>query len=184
MRLPRLAPLVLAASVGLAACSVGGDGDDVRVSFSADDSARAPVLGDGDVAVTSTDGAVVLALVGDTVRMQLSDSLRQHVRATVDSEVGQEAGAIGGAIAKAVGKTVAGAMGFVVRVPVDEVENVRYEDNRIRFETRHNTKFSMGGPRHGDDGDGRENGAQFSEADGRRFVEAVKARQGARRGNL
>ncbi len=187
-RLAALLPLATAVMLGagLAACSVGGD-DGTRVSFSPTDTAgRALALGEGDVAVTSTDNTVVLALVGDTVRMQLSDSLRQSVAAEVDSSITTETGALGGMIARTVGKTVAGAMGFVVRIPVQEVENVRYEDGRIRFESQGNVKFSMGDRpnRTSGDGDEKGSGARFSEQDGRRFVEAVKRRQAERGRNL
>jgi hypothetical protein len=183
-RLAALLPLVTAVTLGagLVACSIGGD-DETRVSFSSSDTARALALGEGDVAVTSTDNAVVLALVGDTVRMQLSDSLRRSVAADVDSSLTKETGALGGMIARTVGKTVAGAMGFVVRIPVQEVENVRYEDGRIRFESEGNVKFSMGDRSNRSnrtDGDEKGSGARFSEQDGRRFVEAVRARQSAR----
>jgi hypothetical protein len=187
-RLAALLPLATAVMLGagLAACSVGGD-DGTRVSFSPTDTAARPLaLGEGDVAVTSTDNTVVLALVGDTVRMQLSDSLRRSVAAEVDSSITSETGALGGMIARTVGKTVAGAMGFVVRIPVQEVENVRYEDGRIRFESEGNVKFSMGDRPNRTDGDGDEkgSGARFSEQDGRRFVEAVKQRQAERGRNL
>ena len=172
MRLVRLA--VLGLPLALAACSFG-DRDEVAVSFDRGDTARAVQLGEGDVSVTSTDGAVILMVVGDTVRMQLSDSLRASVKAQVDSSVEQDAGAIGGLIGRSVGQIVGGAMGFVVRVPVQEIENVRYEDGRIQFESKGNVNFSMSG-RGNADGD-RKNGARFSPEDGERFVAAVKARQ-------
>jgi len=172
MRPLRLAALAL--PLALAACSFG-DRDEVAVSFAEGDTARAVQLGEGDVSVTSTDGAVILMLVGDTVRFQLSDSLRASVRTQVDSSVHEEAGALGNLIGQSVGKIVGGAMGFVVRIPVQDIENVRYEDGRIQFESRGNTKFSMSG-RGNEHGDGK-NGARFSPEDGERFVEAVKARQ-------
>ena len=175
MRPVRLA--LLALPLALAACSFGHD--EVAVSFAGSDTARAVQLGEGDVSVTSTDGAVVLMLVGDTVRFQLSDSLRASVQAQVDSSVDKEAGALGNLIGNSVGKIVGGAMGFVVRIPVQDVENVRYEDGRIQFESRGNTKFSMSG-RGNEDGD-RKNGARFTPEDGERFVAAVKARQGGAR---
>ena len=67
---------------------------------------------------------------------------------------------------------VGSALGFVVRIPVSEIENVRYEDGKIQFETHGNTKFQMSGK----DNDNRSN-ASFSREDGERFVAAVKARQ-------
>jgi hypothetical protein len=167
--------LLLPVVAVLAACSGGGTVGDVNVAFS-DDSAAAPLrLDEGDVAVTSTDGVAVLALVGDTVRMQLTDSLRRSVRAGVDSSVGEVGGALGGMIARTVGQAVGGAMGFVLRLPVAEVENVRYEEGAIRFESARNAKFSFGTDDGGGSGDGKR--LRFSPSDGERFVEAVKQRQ-------
>jgi hypothetical protein len=164
-RLPALA-------VALAACSAGGAVGDVDVAFSDDSAARALTLGEGDVAITSSEGVAILALVGDTVRLQLSDSLRTRVRSEVDSSTG-DAGAIGAMIGRAVGSAVGGAMGFVVRLPVEDVENVRYEEGAVRFESRRNASFSFGTGRDGGEG----KGLRFAAADGERFVEAVKQRQ-------
>lgn len=162
--------LLAAACLGLAACS-GGDAADLKVSFDparADSSAGAP-LGPGDVRVTSVDGAVVLALVGDSVRMQLSDSLRRKVQQELDTS---SQDGFGGLVTRSVSGIVGSAMGFVVRVPVREIEDVRYENGKILFETRGSTKIQMSGK----DGDGRSSTA-FTPADGERFVAAVKARQ-------
>lgn len=162
---------LLASALILAACSGGAVGD-VNVAFSDDSAARALSLGEGDVAITSSEGVAVLALVGDTVRLQLSDSMRARVRTEVDSSA-EDAGAIGRMIGRAVGSAVGGAMGFVVRLPVEDVENVRYEDGAVRFESRRNASFSFG-----TEGDGGERkGLRFAAADGERFVEAVKQRQ-------
>lgn len=174
--------------LALVACSSGADRGDLGVSFPSDDSARAlPPLGPEDVAVTSTDGALTLALVGDTVRMQLADSLRQRVQAEVAQSVGKDSGGLGGMIARSVGTVVGGAMGAVVRLPVQDVENLRYADGRIQFRSRGNLRIAMSGrdgADPGQEGEGRNagddagrDGARFSEADGRRFVEAVQRRQ-------
>ena len=178
----RLAACVL--PIALAACS---HGEAEHVSFSSSDTARAlPPLGPEDVAVTSTDGAVMMAVVGDTVRMQLTDSLRDHVRSEVEHSVAKDSSdGIGGMIARTVGGAVSGAvsgaMGFVVRVPVQDVEDIRYEHGRIMFSTRGtrgdgHISIESRGPHDGNDS----SGGRFSEADGRRFVEAVQRRQRAR----
>jgi hypothetical protein len=56
-----------------------------------------PPLGAGDVRVVSTDGALVLALVGDTVRMRLGDSVMTKVRRELDEDADSAAG-LGGLI--------------------------------------------------------------------------------------
>jgi len=178
--------LLAGVTLPLAACS--GGHSDVKVTF--DSAASAPAaaapaadapaaatasaepLGAGDVRVTSTDGSFVMALVGDSVRMQLSDSLRRSVRQKIDSSA-DSAGGIGGMIARSVSGVVSSAMGFVVRIPVQQIENVRYEDGQIRFETRGGGHVNTSSQ----DTENRRAKAQFSAADGARFVAAVKARQ-------
>jgi hypothetical protein len=169
-------PSVLAVLlVSAAACGRGdharGDvvaGSNVTVDTAAARAAADEPLGPGDVRVTSTDGAVILALVGDSVRLQLSDSLRNKVKQDLDSSKDGFAGMI----TRSVSGVVSSAMGFVVRVPVRDIEDVRYEDGQIKLRSRGGKgNFSMGG-----DNDGKGH-ASFSQADGERFVAAVKARQ-------
>ena len=171
---------VVAVLVALAACSRGDDSA-VKVSFPKPAAATVPAdpldaepLGPGDVRVTSTDGAIVLALIGDSVRFQLSDSLRNSVKEKIDSAA-DSSGGIGAMITRSVSGVVSSAMGFVVRIPVSEIQDIRYADGRIQFETRgKNSHFSMNGK-----GDGGDDHARFSPADGQRFVDAVKRRQAA-----
>ena len=140
----------------------------VKVAFG-NDAARNPELGPKDVRIVSTDGVLVLSLIGDTVRMQLSDSLRNSVGAEITKDVdssGDKSG-IGNLIAKTVSTAVTGAMGFVVRVPATDVKNLRFEDGHIRFDVKNSdSKVKI-------NGDANKN-AKFTEADARRFIEAVK----------
>lgn len=140
----------------------------MKVAFGNDEAAE-PALGPDDVRITSIDGSFVLAVIGDTVRMNLSDSLRNKVKNDIDTSAGDKSG-FGAAIAKSVGTVVSGAMGFVIRVPVNDVQNLRYENGKLRFDVRGggvkvNTTGTNGG------------NAEFSEADARRFIEAVERRQ-------
>ena len=165
-----LAPLALLAAV---ACSKH-DKSDVDVSFSKDgaQASAAEPLGPGDVRVTSVDGAIMLALVGDSVRFQLSDSLRNTVKQQIDSAA--DTSGFAAMVTRSVSGIVSSAMGFVVRIPVQDIENIRYENGRIEFDSKGtHSKFSMNGKGNGKGDDH----AKFSEADGQRFVEAVKRRQ-------
>lgn len=149
------------------------DTSGVAVAFdkgAAQASAEEP-LGPGDVRVTSTDGALLLALIGDSVRFQLSDSLRDRVKQQIDSAA--DTSGFAAMITRSVSGIVSSAMGFVVRIPVQDIENIRYENGRIEFESKgKNGKFSMSGKGNAGPDHGR-----FSEADGQRFVDAVKRRQ-------
>ena len=171
----------LAALVALAAACGRDRGADV--DFAGDDStARAIALGPGDVRATSVDGAVDLAVVGDTVRFQLGDSLRRRVRTEVDSSIGADsvgAGALGGLLARSVGGIVGSAMGVVVRIPVRDVTVARCEpDGRLRLETRgnHRVSFRVGDDdrrRAGDEGEG----ARFTPEGCRLLVAAIERRR-------
>jgi len=162
MRLLR--PALALSALVVAACF--GD-KAAQVSFG-DDSARTIVLGPGDVKVTSTDGVLILAVVGDSVRMQLSDSMRASVKQEIDSSA--QDSRLASAILKSVSSVVNNAMGFVVRVHVNDVRNLRYEDGSIRFEVPDgNVNFEKG--------KNSSSNAQFSEEDARRFIDAVEERQ-------
>ncbi|MEO7520744.1 MAG: hypothetical protein ABIW79_02900, partial [Gemmatimonas sp.] len=60
-------------------------------------------------------------------------------------------------------------MGFVVRVPVQDVQNLRYEDGRIKFDVR-GGKVNM-------NTSGNGTNATFSEPDAKRFIDAVERRK-------
>lgn len=161
---------ILLAAALLAACG-RHDRSDIDVGFDSSHGAVADeVLGPGDVRITSTDGSVVMALVGDTVRMQLSDSLRQHVKQQLDSST---EGGLGGMITRSVSGIVGSAMGFVMRIPVRDIEEIRYEDGKLELQTRGSNHVSFSGK-----GEGK---GRFSAEDGERFVAAVKARKAALR---
>lgn len=169
----RLASFVVLAS--LAACFGGDKGEKGNVNVAFGDKAQSePALGDGDVRITSINGAFVMSVIGDTVRMNLSDSLRNKVKQDIDTSGGDKGG-FAAAIKKSVGTVVSGAMGFVVRVPVQDVQNLRYENGRLRFDVK-------GGQVKVNTTDSNNNGgdAQFREEDAKRFIDAVEARQRAK----
>lgn len=131
-----------------------------------------PPLGPGDLRVTSTDGAVVYALIGDTVRMRLGDSLGVKVRRDVDAGA-DSANGLGGLVSRTVKAAVGGAVGevmrFSVRLPVADIEDVRYEDGELHLAMR----GDRGGRGHKNGG----SSARFAREDAERFAAAVRARQ-------
>lgn len=161
----------LSLCTALAACGFSGDHQegDARVSFG-NDSALAMALGPDDVRIVSTDNSIVLAVIGDSVRMQLTDSLRGAIKQGIDTAGGNSR--LASTILKSVGNVVHNALGFAVRAHVTAVEDLRYEDGRIRFKINgDNVKI----------GDENSNGtnARFSEQDAQRFIETVEKRQRA-----
>lgn len=150
----------------------------VRVATGANDSIN---LADAEVRINSTDGAITLAVLHDSVVMQLSDSVRAKVKQEMDSSMrsASKDGGMGAAIANVVGSAVSAAvntaMGITVHAPASSVTDLRYENGRLHFKVKgDNVNISTSGK--GNDNDG----AMFAEADARRFIEAVekaKARQ-------
>jgi hypothetical protein len=163
----RTSGIALFALLALAAC--GNQDSKVAVEFGSNRREAAP-LDEGDVKVTSTDGALVLAVIGDSVVMQLSDSLRESVRAEVGKSA-DDAGALGATIAKAVGSAVGTAMGVTVRVPAEAVNDLRYENGELRFDVKgSHVNMTSSGKHSG-------NGGKFSERDAQAFIDAVRAAQ-------
>ena len=164
------AVMILPAAAALATgCFGDRDKGEVKVAFN-DDAAVMPALGPDDVSITSRNGSFVMAVIGDTVRMQLSDSMRKSVSQTIDTSADSKS-ALGAAITRSVGKVVSGAMGFVVRVPVEDIENLRYDNGRLRFDVR-GAKVKVEGTT-----DTSGANAEFSEEDARRFIDAVERRK-------
>lgn len=131
-----------------------------------------PPLGPGDVRIASTDGALVLALVGDTVRMRLGDRATARIRRAVDTSRAPTSG-FGGFVASTVRAAVGGAMSevarFAVLLPVRDIQELRYENGTLHVGTA-NSRLG----RKGVSGD-----ARFAPGDAERFIAAVRARQRA-----
>lgn len=167
----RTAGLMLAGLTLLAACSAGDKtSDKVAVQFSSD-SKEVAAENEGEVKITSTDGVLILAVVSDSVVIQLSDSLRQSVSDSIKKETDGKGG-VGAIIGNAVSAAVNTAMGFKVRVPAKDVENLRYENGELHFDVK-GGKVQMNSSSKGS----KSNGGRFTEEDARRFIDAVKAAQ-------
>jgi hypothetical protein len=126
-----------------------------------------------EVRITSTDGSITLAVLRDTVIMQLSDSLRQGVALQVDSATRAKDDGVGGMIANMVGSAVKAAvstaMGVALRAPASQVTDLRYENGHLTFKVDGGSvKFSAKGKSDG-------SGAPFAPEDAQRFMEAVQA---------
>ncbi len=161
-----------------AACTISsdksssdGDNPSLKVSVATGGSASAdvPALGPDDVRITSTDNVLVMSLIGDTVRMQLSDSLRNAVAADIqkDGANSDDKSGIAAMVTKSVAGVVKTAMGFTVKAAAKDVKNLRYENGHILFEIANtNSKVSTGH-------DNRNEKATFNEADAKKFIDAV-----------
>ncbi len=115
----------------LAAC--GGGDSKSSIAASTPEGPRAA----DDLAITSHDGGMVLAIRHDTIRMRLSDSARataktEMAKATADTS----GGSIGNWIKAKVVSTVEKGMQMEMSVPVTGVKLLVREDSSIRFEMK------------------------------------------------
>jgi len=171
--------LAFFASLTIAACI--GDRSGVNIDL-ADREAGARDLtprDEGDVRITSTDGAIVLAVLGDSVIMQLGDSIREHVKSELATEAKNESG-FAGAIIGAVGSVVNTALGFTVAVPAEEVQDLKFENGRLEFRINDNAQMQVQGD--SSSGEDRGDGGRFAPADAERFIVAVRNAQARRAG--
>lgn len=120
--------LALPLAALLATTGCGGDRPDVD-------------LGGRDVgpdlfAIETTDGGVRMVLTDEFVYLALTDSVREEARGEMQAAADQEGAS--GAIAGFVERTVGKALSFRAMFPVDEIEDVRWEDGEMRvvFTTR------------------------------------------------
>jgi hypothetical protein len=164
-------PILTAALLALSLAACRGDREDISLATNGSADATAPVL-ESDVRVVSSDGALVLAVLGDSVVVQLSDSVRTEAREKI-ARSRDSAGFVGGVVLGAVGGAVEAALGFRMSVPATAVRDLRYEDGELRFDLATKTDVRINS-----DGQGNGSGGRFSEADARRFIEAVEAAQG------
>lgn len=163
--------LVLAAS---AACRHQDADDKVPMSMSRP-SATAPAdvpLGAGDIRITSADGGVDLALIGDSISGGLSQTALAKVRRETDTNAvhGNDFGA---SIEKMVKGTVQSALGTRVSFPLSAVREVRYDGKRLVFDWAGKAQPGFGHV----NVDNKDVLESFNPDDAQRFVIAVRARQ-------
>ena len=128
-------------------------------------------LGAGDVRIVNTDSAFDLALIGDTISGGLAAKALAKARQETDTAAVTGTG-FGADIEKMVKGTVQSALSTRVAFPLSAVRDVRYEGGRIVFDWNGKQR-SFGHART----NGRDIMETFTEADARRFVEAVRARK-------
>src|ERR1043166_941668 len=99
--------------------SRGRDGD---VKFVARDSSRP--LGPGDLRITTQDGGVEVAIIGDSLVAGLGPTARAKVKASTDTNNVSSSG-FGASIEKMVKSTVASALDHEIHYPLAEVSDVQ-----------------------------------------------------------
>lgn len=132
MRTP-YAPLALPSLLVVALAS-GGCGDAPDFELDRDTAVgEAPADADDLFSILSRGGEVKLGLTDQTVYFRLSDEVLADVDADIQEDLAGKEG-IGGRIASAVTGGVSRALRTRVSWDVDEIRDVRWEDDRLVFE--------------------------------------------------
>jgi hypothetical protein len=162
---------LVAASSFAAAC---GD-HDVQInhtkiehaSFAKRDSSRA--LGPGDIRIATTDSAVEIALIGDSLVAGLGTATRNKIRTATDTNAVNGSG-IGASFEKMIKSTVANALDHELQIPVSEISRVEYEDGFLVFYDKSGNRMKLLNSDHG------EHKSHFSESDAKDFIAAFKSK--------
>jgi hypothetical protein len=140
------------------------------------DAPDAPALADpAQIRIVTTNRAAFLSLRGNYIVAGFTDSLQRSVRQEIAQDMKDES-KVGRLIGEVVASGVSKVLGKELAVPLAEVRDIEYDGHRIAIDYRRRQKDalitleSLKG-----DGD-KTLLEQFSEADARRFVEAVKVR--------
>jgi hypothetical protein len=171
----RTAALIIVTLAGLASCRHADDEPKVPVSMSRPSIAAVPTpMGAGDIRITSEDGSVDLALIGDSISGGLSAATLAKVRQKTDTSAVTGTG-FGASIEKMVKASVQSAIGTRMGVPIRSVKDVRYEGQRIVFDWNGKPPTDFANAKINN----KEVMASFSAADAQRFVDAIHARKRA-----
>jgi hypothetical protein len=162
---------LVAASLFTAACGdhdVHVNGGKVEhVSLTKRDTAR--VLGPDDIRIATTDSAMEVALIGDSLVAGLGASARNKVKTATDTNAVTGTG-FSASIEKMVKSTVAGALDHEVEFPLSEISRIEYEDGHLVFYDKQGTRMKVMTSDH----DGHQ--SRFSESDANSFIAAFKAK--------
>ncbi|HET7584472.1 MAG TPA: hypothetical protein VFK13_06160 [Gemmatimonadaceae bacterium] len=177
LRTAALAAAVAAALIAVA-CGGGGDASRTETNATAADTLGLREVHPGDVVITTTNGEVSLGLVGDSVLMGLSEKALREIRESTDTTDLQTQSGFGAWIERKVKGAVRRGLSYHIAYPLDDVEDVRYENGAIRFDLRDEKTFSFDDVKVNDKQPVLE---AFPPADAARFVAAVKARKSSQR---
>lgn len=167
------------AVVSLAACKdhkadVNVNGTTVKVdasnvSFAKRDSSRE--LGLGDMRIATTDSALEVALIGDSLVAGFGAATRARIHEATDTGTVHGSG-LGANIEKLVKSTVAGALDHELYFPLSEISDIQYEDGLLVFYDKDGKRMHVMERDH-------EKGkpSRFAEADAKAFIAVFKSKK-------
>ena len=166
--------VVMALLLAVGACNRA---DRSAESSSASNQVPARMSGDSAV-IHTTDGAITLGLVHDTVFMGLSDSVLTLARTDMARDT-ETHNALAGTIERLVKKSVGSALQTRLQYPLTDLDSAHYSDGVIKFAYRNRRTMTFE--------DVKQNGKRalnsFSPADAQHFVATVNSAIHTVRGN-
>lgn len=139
----------------------------------------AQISGDSLV-IRTTDGAIDLGLVHDTVFMGLTDSVLVVARHDMARDTEETKSAFAGTIERFVKKSVSSALQMRVKYPIRDIDSVTYENGAIKFAYRDRRRISFEEVSQ----NGHKALESFSPADAQRFVDVINSTIRAERGSF
>jgi hypothetical protein len=130
-------------------------------------------LGPGDLRIATTDSAMELALIGDSLVAGFGASTREKIKEATDTSKVSSNG-LGASIEKMVKSQVAGALiDHEMHVPLSDVSDIKYQDGMLVLYGRDGKKMHLF-----ERDKGKSKPSQFSEADAKDFIALFKAKTG------
>jgi hypothetical protein len=170
-----LAAALVAASLMSVACDgkhdiqVNGAHID-NATFAKRDSTKP--LGKGDLRIATTDSALELGLVGDSLVAGFGAMTREKIKEATDTAKVSGSG-FGANIEKMVKSRVAGALDREIHVPLSDVSDIQYQDGLLVFYDKKGKKMNFSERDHG-----KEKPSRFAEDDAKDFIALFKAKTG------
>ncbi len=162
--------LAIVSLVLVAACGGGDKDPKAGISMAVPNEAEKVAE---DLAITTTDGSMTLAVRGDSLRLRLSDATREKVRSELDTAKVDGDG-FGARIAKAVKSKVAQGIGMEMTIALSSIKAARLEGDRIVLESKETGKELFDGTQ----SNGKALVESFSNADAKKLVDFVQRRLG------
>jgi hypothetical protein len=134
------------------------------------------VLGPGDITIVTVDSTIQLSLIDDYLATGLSAHSLAQVRRDTDPAAVTGDG-LGARLERMIKRSVASTLGREIRVPLESVAEIRYDDGRLRFLRPDGGELSLF---ENSKSNGRPIAEAFRPEDAREFAARFQARKAER----
>lgn len=129
-------------------------------------------LGLGDIRIATTDSAIEIAIIGDSLVGGFGAATRAKIAAATDTGKVKGSG-LGANIEKMVKSTVAGALDKEMYYPLSEISDIRYEDGLLVFYDKDGKRMHVMERDHD-----KSEPSHFTESDAKGLIGVFKAKKG------